>query len=82
LAKGYVLVHSRSTVDAALVMSIDDLRDFELEKIEGPPQEATQLIRRPNRNLSDLERVEEIRGLVMMTIDIVRSRPDLVEENG
>jgi len=77
LSRAYTFVQSRHQTALALVRSVDDFRNLELEQLEGPLDSRTALITHVDRRLSDKERVEEVRNLALAAIESLRSNPDL-----
>jgi len=80
LARSYTFVQSRHALNLALVRSVDDYRNMELEQIEGPDDPRNRLITHVDRRLSDKERVEEIRNGIHAVADALRSDSNLEVE--
>lgn len=77
LSRAYTFVQSRHQTALALVRSVDDFRNLELEQLEGPVDSRTVLITNVDRRLSDKERVEEVRNLALAAIESLRSNPEV-----
>lgn len=78
LGRAYAFVSSRSRIEFALAETLDDWRDAALERIEGRSTAST--VSRTRRNLTDLERIEEIREGIKSAILVARTNPEFGSE--
>ena len=78
LGRAYAFVHSRSRLEQTLVRSVDDLKQAALEKIEG--MEPTSTFVRVRRNLTEVDRIEEVRRGIHDAILVARSSPEFGSE--
>jgi hypothetical protein len=78
LARGYSFVQSTHVTETIAGLTLDDVRQMELEQIEGPADPEFPRSIYINRRLSKLQRIEEVRLGVVSAVHALLHNEDLI----